>query len=368
MAFQKATRSQQKLRLAISGVSGGGKTYTMLELAKHLGKRTAVIDTERGSASLYAGKFDFQTDHLTHYSADRYIGAIKEAAQEGFDVLGIDSLSHAWAGKGGILEEADNRGGKFQAWKELTPIQQQLIDTILDYPGHVICTMRSKMTYEVSSDDSGGRKSTKVEKLGLAPVQREGLEYEFTLWMDMDIRNIGRISKSRCDLVPMGSTWPKPGKELADALMLWLAEGSPALLPGRDEYGLIKPKSECPIFSPRAAVALQGKRWDDFTTTWQLEKWWADESIRAQFNTAQTEWAPYMIERRARRKAAEEARAAEEAARVLAAQQQDMAAEEAARDPGSDDFDADDVAALAAEAEEAERALAARDGREVGHG
>src|SRR5688572_28015560 len=118
-AFKKASKKQQKLRLAITGPAGAGKTYTALTLAKHMGDRVALIDTERGSASKYAGDVaDFDTLELDHFGVPQYLKAIADARAEGYPVLVIDSLSHAWSGKGGILEEADNRGGKFQAWKQ----------------------------------------------------------------------------------------------------------------------------------------------------------------------------------------------------------------------------------------------------------
>lgn len=223
--FKKATKKQAKLRLAIAGASGSGKTFTALTIGKYIGQRMAVVDTERGSASKYAGDVaEFETLGLDHFAVPKYLQAIKAAADEGFDVLVIDSLSHAWAGKGGILEEADKRGGKFGAWRELTPMQQSLVDAILAYPGHVICTMRSKMAYEVSTDESRGRKETKVEKIGLAPVQRDDMSYEFDVMFDMDERNNARVTKSRCPALS-GQVISKPGKDVADALMAWLSDG-----------------------------------------------------------------------------------------------------------------------------------------------
>jgi hypothetical protein len=223
--FKKATKKQAKLRLAIAGASGSGKTYTALTIGKYIGQRMAVVDTERGSASKYAGDVaEFETLGLDHFAVPKYLQAIKAAADEGFDVLVIDSLSHAWAGKGGILEEADKRGGKFGAWRELTPMQQSLVDAILAYPGHVICTMRSKMAYEVSTDESRGRKETKVEKIGLAPVQRDDMSYEFDVMFDMDEKNNARVTKSRCPALS-GQVISKPGKDVADALMAWLSDG-----------------------------------------------------------------------------------------------------------------------------------------------
>jgi hypothetical protein len=226
--FVKATKKAQKLRLAITGPAGAGKTFTALTIAKHIGQRIAVIDTERGSASKYAGDVaDFDTQVLQSFEAQRYVSAMHEAAKAGYDVLIVDSLSHAWAGKGGILEQVDKRGGKFQAWKEATLIQQRLVDTILTYPGHVIVTMRSKMAYQVATEENGGRRETKVEKLGLAPIQRDDLPYEFDVVLDMDERNNAHVSKTRCPALT-GEVIAKPGAEVAAALMAWLDDAASA--------------------------------------------------------------------------------------------------------------------------------------------
>ena len=131
-AFKKATKAQAKLRISIFGPSGSGKTYTSLLLAAALGGPVALIDTERGSASKYAGDVaDFDALELTSYEPAKYIRAIGEAAKERYPVLVIDSLSHAWSGKGGILEQKDAKGGRFDAWKELTPQQTDLLEAIL---------------------------------------------------------------------------------------------------------------------------------------------------------------------------------------------------------------------------------------------
>lgn len=219
--FQKATKATAKLRMALYGASGTGKTYTSLLLAKALGKSVAVIDTEHGSASKYAGTVaDFDVCELDRFEPQNYIDALKDAA--GYDVVVIDSLSHAWMGKGGLLDQADAKGGKFQAWRELTPQQHALVEAILAHPSHLIGTMRAKTEYEVSRDDKG--KAT-VEKLGLAPIQREGIEYEFDLAAMMDQQNTLHVMKSRCPTVQ--GAIRKPGAELAAQLLAWLSDGTP---------------------------------------------------------------------------------------------------------------------------------------------
>ena len=196
--FKKAQVRNRKFRAAIMGTAGSGKSLTALILASTLGKKIAMIDTEHGSAEMYANSFDFDTLSLTDYHPHRYIEAIKEAGAAGYEVLIIDSLSHAWSGKGGALELVDqatarNKGSSFGAWRDVTPLQNQLVDSIIGSPCHVICTLRSKTDYQVESE--GGK--TRVRKVGLAPVQRDGMEYEFDFLAEMDADHRLIVTKSR---------------------------------------------------------------------------------------------------------------------------------------------------------------------------
>lgn len=223
-AFKKATKTQARLRLALIGPSGSGKTYSALAIATELGKKVALIDTERGSASKYAGDpFDFDTLDLESFEPANYVDAIQSAEEAGYDVLVIDSLSHAWVGKGGALEQVDNRAtaNKFAAWREVTPMHNALVDAILGARLHVVATMRSKTEYALEQD--GGK--TKVVKLGLAPVQRDGMEYEFDVIGDIDQRHVLRVTKTRCAALD-DAVIPKPGAEIAKTLREWLSDGS----------------------------------------------------------------------------------------------------------------------------------------------
>ena len=199
--FKKAEKKKAKLRLGISGPSGAGKTYSALRLAKGLGQKIAVIDTEKGSASLYADRFDFDVLELEPpYSPDRYIEAMEAAVAAGYDVIIMDSISHAWAGEGGILntkEKLDSRGGNsFANWAKMTPIQEKFISKIISCPSHIIVTMRSKQEY--LQVDDGGKK--KIQKVGLAPIQRDGFEYELTTMFDIAIDHNAEASKDRTGL------------------------------------------------------------------------------------------------------------------------------------------------------------------------
>lgn len=231
LTFKKATKEQAKLRLALIGLAGSGKTYSALAIGTHLvpGGRVALIDTERGSASLYADKFGFDTLDLEKHDPENYVDAIEAAEQAGYDVIVIDSLSHAWAGRDGALEQVDKiskREGKtnnFTAWRDVTPKHNKLVDAILSCRAHVIVTMRSKMEYALEKDEKG---KSSVRKVGLAPIQREGLDYEMTVVGDMDLNHTLVISKSRClGAVEVGDVIDRPGEKLAEKLRSWLMSG-----------------------------------------------------------------------------------------------------------------------------------------------
>lgn len=224
MAFIKAVKTNSKLRMALIGPAGAGKTYTALSVAAGLGGRVAVLDSEHGSASKYADLFEFDVIEPETFSPQVYIDAMLEAERAGYGVIILDSLSHAWAGKGGALEMVDAasrraKGNKFVAWGEVTPLQQTMVDTILTANIHVIATIRSKMEY-TQDLDSEGRKV--VRKLGMQPVQRDQLEYEFDLVGDLDNENTMTVTKSRIPALS-GAVIRKPGKPLAEALTGWLA-------------------------------------------------------------------------------------------------------------------------------------------------
>lgn len=226
--FKRATKAAARLRLGLIGPAGSGKTYTALRIAAGLGGRIAVVDTERGSASLYAGErgIDFDVIELDTYEVERFIDAIRDAAAGGYSTIIIDSLSHAWAGKGGILEFVDKAGkrntggGNFGAWRDATPRHNALVDAILGAPLHVICTLRSKVEYVV--ENVGGR--NQVRKVGLQPVQRDGLEYEFTVVGDVTQEHDLIVTKTRAAFLK-DAVIREAGEELGQQLAAWLADG-----------------------------------------------------------------------------------------------------------------------------------------------
>jgi len=231
--FEKATKKQSRLRLALVGPSGSGKTYSALAIASGLGSRIAVVDTERGSASKYAGIFkSFDTLQLETFHPQRYVDAIHEAEKAGYEILIIDSLSHAWIGREGALDLVDaaarrsKTGNSFNAWRDVTPLQNALIDAILGAKLHVIATMRSKQEYVLEKDDRTGKMVPR--KVGLAPVQREGVEFEFDVVGEMSPDNVLTITKSRCPELS-GTAVREPGAEFAAVLARWLSDGPPGV-------------------------------------------------------------------------------------------------------------------------------------------
>ena len=250
MGFKKAVKYESRLRLAITGPSGSGKTFTALKVASALtDKPIALLDTEHRSALKYADLFNFDHDTLEPpFHPDRYIEKILEAQIAGYGVIIIDSLSHAWTGTGGLLDIVDQIAARsrskntFAAWKEGTPIHNRLIDAIVYSDIDIIATMRSKQDYQVDKDDDG---KVSVKKLGLAPIQREGFEYEFDIVLEMDVNHTGVISKTRC--IPLtDAVIKKPGDELSLTLREWLvgapvtlslAEASEILSPGGNKLG-----------------------------------------------------------------------------------------------------------------------------------
>jgi hypothetical protein len=228
--FQKAQKTQARLRLALIGPSGSGKTFTALTFAQRLGSRIAVIDTEHGSSQKYADRFAFDVAVLNRHHPREYVKAIKTAATAGYDVLIIDSLSHAWIGREGALELVDrarkgSRGNDFTVWADITPLHNELLDTILGAPLHIIATLRTKTAYEIEKDERTG-KST-ITKLGLQPIQRDGVEYEFDIIADMTLDNTLIVTKSRMETLS-GRVIEKPGNDTADEIATWLTEGAPA--------------------------------------------------------------------------------------------------------------------------------------------
>lgn len=224
MKLRTATRQQAKIRLGLSAVSGGGKTYSALLIAYGLcgdWSKIAMIDTENGSGDLYAHLGAYQVLTLqAPYTPERYIEAIHACEQSGAAVIVVDSITHEWDGKGGCLEIMEKLGGKYQDWAKVTPRHQSFIDAILQSTCHVITTVRRKQDYEMTKADG----KMKVEKAGLKEVTREGFEYELTANLELDVRHNATASKDRTGLFADKPAFT-PTIETGKMILAWCESG-----------------------------------------------------------------------------------------------------------------------------------------------
>jgi hypothetical protein len=226
--IRKAQRHKAKLRLGIAGPSGAGKTHSSLLIAKGIETKIGMIDTENKSGELEAGKPGIpEYDVITleaPFTCDKYINAIKLFEKEGYGVIIIDSLTHAWSGEGGLLDLQgkivdSGKANSYTAWRFITPKHNALVEAILQSKCHIIATMRSKMEYCIT--DNSGKKE--VKKVGMEPIQRDGMEYEFTLFLDLDHNHTASASKDRTTL--FDGQYFKPSDQTGRKLLDWLNLG-----------------------------------------------------------------------------------------------------------------------------------------------
>lgn len=221
-SFKKATKEAAKLRLALFGVSGSGKTYTALRIATGLGGKIAVIDTERNSACKYSDRFDFDVCNATKPSIENLKMFIEEA--KSYDILIIDSMTHAWLE---LLQEVEKiaktkfGGNTWSAWSEGTPKQMSLINALLDFPGHIIATMRTETNWTTTTNDKGKVVPVRV---GEAPKQGKGIEYEFDMLMQISSEHDALVIKDRTGKF-QDEVIPMPDENFGKSLGEWLKDG-----------------------------------------------------------------------------------------------------------------------------------------------
>lgn len=252
--FTRATKHESYLRMALIGPTGSGKTFSALSIATGLGERIAVIDTERGSARKYSDRFSFDVLELESFAPTTYVEAITLAVIDGYDVVIVDSLSHAWIGKDGALEQVDRaakRGGNsFAGWRDVTPQHNALVDALLGCRAHLIGTMRSKTEY-VIEEDARGKKVPR--KIGMAPIQRDGVEYEFDVVAELTIDHNLCVTKTRMSELD-GLVERNPGRALGQQILQWTrVEKAP-----EPEYAGTAPVDANPKFS----VAFPNTTWN----------------------------------------------------------------------------------------------------------
>lgn len=253
--IRKAERRKARLRLGISAPSGAGKTYSALLIAFGLGGKVGMIDTEHGSGDLYAdlGEYDI-ISIAAPYTVAKYLEAIRAFEAAGYSTIIIDSLSHAWAGEGGLLDKqgkiADRGGNGYAAWRTITPEHNALVDAMLRSPAHIIATMRSKTEYVIEKNDKG---KDAPKKVGLAPIQRDGMEYEFTVMLDIAVDHTATASKDRTRL--FDGQYFRPSPETGSALRAWLESGADALPPIDRRADILRTLQAAALEGPKALAA-----------------------------------------------------------------------------------------------------------------
>lgn len=242
--FTKATKRSSWLRLCIAGPSGSGKTYTALRFARALASsidKVFGLDSERGTMTKYVPIFgEFQHADLDTHAPLVYVDGIESAEAAGAEVVVVDSLSHAWSGRDGALEQVDNAARRsksqntFFAWRDVTPQHNRLVDALIGVRSHLITTLRTKTDYVIETVN--GKQVPR--KIGMAPIQRDGMEYEFDVFGEMDLDHNLIITKSRCPALA-DRVFAKPGEEVVEILKDWLrGDGEPVARkrPGVEEH------------------------------------------------------------------------------------------------------------------------------------
>ena len=230
MAFSKAIKSRVALKLAIMGASGSGKTFSALRLARGFvgpNGRVAMIDTENNSASLYADKFEFDSESIAPKVFEKgrqafwhkdFEKAIDEAILAKYDFLIVDSASHLWEGVLDYKSRIDEGGGNSYAnWNKAGTAYKSIIDKLLQAPIPVVCCFRSKTAYVLEQDENGKNKPVKI---GLAPIARDGTEYEFTTMFDVDRSHLATPVKDRTELFQDAE---QISESTGERLRAWLA-------------------------------------------------------------------------------------------------------------------------------------------------
>ncbi len=259
--FKQASKESGYLRVVMHGSPGAGKTWSALKLAHYLQtlyeypeNSIALADTERGSASKYAGesfddegnKFNFLTvgDEFFggDYSIAKFNKMMSEVEKSKIPILIIDSMSMFWNGTNGITEFVDEQaakmkgGNSFVAWKAGDKLYKQMVQSLTAHKGHIICTLRSKLAYEQKTNENGRKE---IQRLGMAPEMRDHFISELDVECYLDEEHNLTIGKTRCNAVD-GKMFKKPGKDFAKALFEWSSSG----VKGRDVFAEIMKESE----------------------------------------------------------------------------------------------------------------------------
>ncbi|GAA2770184.1 AAA family ATPase [Streptomyces showdoensis] len=232
LTFVDATRPATNAMIALTGPANAGKSYTALAMAAGMGTNIGVCDTERGRASHYASLFPFKHLRMPDFRPQTLVRALAVGARQGIDVMIIDSGTHYWSGRGGVLEQVDRTTSASRSnnaftsgWKTIKPVEHEMWDAVMAYPGHVIMTLRVKTAYELVTNKNGG---VEPKKVGLKPDQRADAEYEFDFVGDLDMEHTMTVSKcSYPGLFESGERIELPNTETGNKIVRWLSEGTP---------------------------------------------------------------------------------------------------------------------------------------------
>ncbi len=277
--MRKAQRRKAKLRLGLSGPAGSGKTMGALLVGYGITgdwDKICLIDTENYSGDLYANYSkdgieigEYNVISLTApYLPDRYIAAIKECEAAGIECILIDSLTHAWSGEGGLLDkkgqiEKSNKPGvnSWTAWRDVTPMHNRLVEAILSSKSHIIATLRAKMEHVQEKDPATGK--TVIRKIGMNPIQRDGMEYEFTTFVDIDQDHQCTSTKDRTSIVD-GKVFNLTS-DLGRQFLQWLESGIDAPAPAPAESPKVTPSPSTGSIRP-AKLDIEKARRKFFAT------------------------------------------------------------------------------------------------------
>ncbi|MEU4231171.1 AAA family ATPase [Nonomuraea sp. NPDC026600] len=240
LAFEAPVRVALKSRVVIQGPSGSGLTWTSLRMAQGMGGTVGVVDTNRGSAALYAEHFDFVHLPMNSGKPNLLIEALAVAAEQRIHTLVVDSGTAFWSGRGGLMSQVDHltlnkyNGNNNKAWGETRELEQNLFDALLSFPGHLIVTLRTRADYQLQ-DLGEGRMG--VVKYGTKPEQRDNFDADFHFTLSLDMAHAGTVTKSRVLDIPVGAAIEEPGEDLGKLVASWLGSGAemPDALDIRDQ-------------------------------------------------------------------------------------------------------------------------------------
>lgn len=222
MQLRQSSKKQAKIKMAIQGCAGSGKTYSSLLLAYGISNdwsKIAVIDSENNSADLYSHLGSYNVLSLQgNFSPENYVEAMEICEKAGMEVIIIDSMSQCWDY---LLEcHSSMQGNSFTNWGKITPRQNAFVQKILQSKSHIICTLRTKQDY-VLSEKNG---KMVPEKVGLKSVMRDGIDYEFTIVFDVDMKHNVIASKDRTGLF-MGKTEFVISTSIGKRILEWCNDG-----------------------------------------------------------------------------------------------------------------------------------------------